>query len=244
MHGKYIIIEGNIGAGKSTLAAALAQKIGAELQLEPAEGKNPYLPLYYKDPARYSFVMQVFLLHQRLRAHKEAQALCLSPAAKNVVADRSYWGDLCFANIQKRLGYFTDDDYKTYTGLHKDMQENLLYPSCIIHLKSDPQLCAKRVQRRMEQISGRQCESSIDFNYLNMLDGEINMMVLAFSKIVPVIEVEPMRDGTEIALNTLVDEIITKLNLMEEAHNNLHGDYRGIAWQGVGGFYNMGGLIH
>ena len=62
MNGKFIIIEGNIGAGKSTLAKALSAELGGTVQLEPAEGTNPYLPLYYSDPSRYSFVMQVFFI--------------------------------------------------------------------------------------------------------------------------------------------------------------------------------------
>lgn len=236
MKNKYIIIEGNIGAGKSTLASALASAIEGRVQLEPAEGQNPYLPLYYKDPARYAFVMQVFLLHKRLRAHKEAQALCQGSEGVNVVADRSFWGDLCFAAVQRELGFFSEDDFSTYYALHRDMQEALLYPSAILHLTTAPAVCAERINRRLRAIKGRECEAGVSIDYLDRLDRQISAMVRGFERMCPVLRLSPLAaDGTEKSTAVLVEEAVTALKAMEGTPDTF--DYR--AWQGVGGFISF-----
>ena len=73
MNGGVIIVEGNIGAGKSTFAQHLARALDGEYLPEPADGTNPYLEDYYRDPARWAFEMQMFLLTRRYRAQKYAQ---------------------------------------------------------------------------------------------------------------------------------------------------------------------------
>lgn len=228
----YVCIEGNIGAGKSSLAEALGAPgacpaLGESVivQQEPAEGRNPYLADYYRDPKRYALGMQVYLLSQRRRMQMAAQALCLSGHA-SVIADRSYFGDRCFAEVQRDLGYFSEADFATYLSLHKDMQAELLYPSAFIWLASPVSLCQERIARRRSEIEGRECESGIDADYLTRLDGAIARMMHAMERYTPVLRLSPLAaDGEEKPMAELCREVSGWLAKREPAYDS---------WQGVG----------
>lgn len=227
----YVCIEGNIGAGKSSLAEALA-KHGAcpclgdsvIVQKEPAEGVNPYLADYYRDPARYALGMQIYLLSQRRRMQMAAQALCLAGQA-SVIADRSYFGDRCFAEVQRDLGYFSAVDFATYLSLHKDMQAELLYPSAFVWLGTPVSLCQERIARRRSAVLGRECESGIDADYLWRLDVAIAKMMHAMQRYTPVLRLSPLADGEEKPMAELCREVSGWLATLEPAYDS---------WQGVG----------
>lgn len=172
MNGGVIIVEGNIGAGKSTFAQHLARALDGEYLPEPADGTNPYLEDYYRYPARWAFEMQMFLLTRRYRAQKYAQGKVRHKGGF-VVLDRSYYGDVCFANVQRQLGYFSERDYETYLSHHADMKVNLEPPAMAIFLRVDTIVCKERINRRLSEKEGRRCESGISLDYLDRLDSEI-----------------------------------------------------------------------
>lgn len=172
MNSGVIIVEGNIGAGKSTFAQILARALDGEYLPEPADGTNPYLADYYRDPARWAFEMQMFLLTRRYRAQKYAQSK-VRHSGGFVVLDRSYYGDVCFANVQKELGYFSERDYVTYLSHHTDMKVNLEPPAVAIFLNVAPGICKQRINHRLSVQKGRECESGISIAYLQALDHEI-----------------------------------------------------------------------
>ena len=172
MNGGMIIVEGNIGAGKSTFAQHLARALDGEYLPEPADGTNPYLEDYYRNPARWAFEMQMFLLTRRYRAQKYAQGKVRHKGGF-VVLDRSYYGDVCFANVQRQLGYFRELDYETYLSHHADMKVNLEPPAMAIFLCVDTSVCKERINRRLSEKEGRKCESGISLDYLDRLDSEI-----------------------------------------------------------------------
>lgn len=175
MNSGVIIIEGNIGAGKSTFAQHLAKALNGEYLPEPEDGTNPYLADYYRDPARWSFEMQMFLLSQRYRAQKYAQSKVRHKGGF-VVLDRSYYGDVCFANVQRELGYFDERNYATYLSHHTDMKVNLEPPVMAIFLCVDTAVCKERINRRLCEKEGRKCESGITIDYLDRLDSEIKQL--------------------------------------------------------------------
>lgn len=175
MNSGVIIIEGNIGAGKSTFAHYLARALDAEYLPEPADGTNPYLSDYYSDPVRWAFEMQMFLLTRRYRAQKYAQSKVRHKGGF-VVMDRSYYGDVCFANVQRELGYFSERDYSTYLCHHTDMKVNLEPPAMAIFLHVDTEVCKERINKRLSEREGRKCESGITLTYLNQLDSEIRKL--------------------------------------------------------------------
>lgn len=175
MNSGVIIVEGNIGAGKSTFALHLAKALEGEYLPEPADGTNPYLEDYYRDPARWAFEMQMFLLTRRYRAQKYAQGEVRHKGGF-VVLDRSYYGDVCFANVQRQLGYFSERDYETYLSHHADMKVNLEPPAMAIFLVVDTSICKDRINRRLSEKEGRKCESGISLDYLDRLDSEIKKL--------------------------------------------------------------------
>lgn len=214
-----VILEGNIGAGKSSLAKLLAAELEGEFIPEPADGDNPFLELYYKDPARWSYTMQTHLLSCRYRAHLYAQAKALYMRAGWAVMDRSYFGDSCFANVQKKLGLFSEAEYESYYHLHKDMQAGLLYPTAAIFLKTSPQTSAARISKRMTENTGRACESAIDLDYLKLLDAEIDALAAELkARGVPVLILDWDQDLSHEALATAAKGIAGLIREMAKEH--------------------------
>lgn len=173
----YLIVEGNIGAGKSTFAKALTRAfhdlgLAAEYLPEPDEQTNPFLQRYYSNSKRWAFTMQCHLLGKRFEATQYAQHGAQAGRGWFIM-DRSYFGDLCFANVQRRDGYFDDDEFKSYVTLHHAMQTFIHFPTAAIFLEVDPSRCLERINKRMSEKEGRKCESSISMKYLSELNDEL-----------------------------------------------------------------------
>lgn len=176
----YIIIEGNIGAGKSTFAQALVKAIRdlgcqAKYLAEPDESNNPFLSLYYADPKRWAYTMQTHLLSKRYEMTQLAQHGALSGNGWFIM-DRSYFGDLYFAKVQMKDGYFLPAEFDSYVSLHKAMQANIHFPTAAIFLDCLPDVCKQRIDKRMTEKAGRACESSIGIDYLQSLQVEIEKL--------------------------------------------------------------------
>lgn len=229
----YICIEGTIGAGKTTLCRELAKRedvLGPNpcVQLEPAEqskGGNPYLSDYYADPNRWAFEMQLFLLISRFNSQLVAQDKTLAGEC-SVIADRSYFGDRCFAEVQNILGTMDDRSFRTYLMHHKRMQCYLLYPSAMVWLHVDPELALKRIAKRRSEIEGRQCEAGIDIKYMTLLDEAISRMMESMRSYTNVIDIYPFNaDGTERTPKEISDLIINAISGTPRRYD---------AWQGIG----------
>jgi deoxyadenosine/deoxycytidine kinase len=171
----YVIIEGNIGVGKSTFARLLADAlrargVRAEYLPEPDETTNPFLADYYADPAGNAYKMQMHLLHQRFKSTRYAQAAALAGKGWYIL-DRSYYGDICFANVQVADGYFKPAEIQSYLDAHRNMREFIEPPTCAIFLKATPETCLRRIGVR-----NRNCEAGIPLSYLRALDKEIKSL--------------------------------------------------------------------
>lgn len=176
----YVIIEGNIGAGKSTFAKALVdalKELGchAEYLPEPDETTNPYLAKYYEQPKETAYKMQSHLLHKRYTTTQYAQWGARDERGWFIM-DRSFFGDLCFANVQRKDGFFDDDEFRTYRSAHHNMRVNISMPTSAIFLDADPSTCITRINQRMTEKEGRKCESTIELSYLTELDQEIKRL--------------------------------------------------------------------
>ncbi|MBM4354649.1 MAG: deoxynucleoside kinase [Deltaproteobacteria bacterium] len=177
---KVVIVEGIIGAGKSSLTKELGAALGPQtlVEMEPDEANNanPYLADFYHDPKRWALVMQVHLLQARYRMHLQAQWHAMSGAG-HAVLDRSYFGDTCFARLQLRNGSMTLREFNTYRDLYHTMTAHVLLPNVCVRLLVSPEVSRRRIESRMEQREGRKCEAGIDLQYLIDLDREISHMV-------------------------------------------------------------------
>jgi len=177
---KVVIVEGIIGAGKSSLTKELGAALGPNtlVEMEPDEAgdANPYLADFYGDPKRWALVMQVHLLQARYRMHLQAQWHAMSGSGHSVL-DRSYFGDTCFARLQLRNGSMTMREFNTYRNLYHTMTAHVLLPNVCVRLLVSPEVSRRRIESRMEQREGRKCEAGIDLQYLIDLDREISHMV-------------------------------------------------------------------
>jgi len=153
---RHIAIEGPIGAGKTTLARLLAERVDAELLLEqPAE--NPFLARFYDDRAGYAFQTQLFFLFQRERQFRAiAQP---SMFAQTIVSDFMFAKDALFAQLN-----LSDEEYRLYAQMHQPIAAQLGEPDLVVRLQASPPALLARVRRR-----GVAMEHGIDLGYLQRL---------------------------------------------------------------------------
>ena len=181
----FIGIAGMIGAGKSTLAAALGQHLNIDVHYEPVID-NEYLADFYRDTARYSFAMQVYLLNRRFQQHQE-----IIWRGRSAVQDRTIYEDSIFAKMLAKTGLMEDRDYRTYVQLFKHMSNFMCKPSVIVYLDVSPEGSYERIRMR-----SRDVESTIKLDYLKALHDGYQEFVENISKVVPVIRVDYERFAT------------------------------------------------
>lgn len=181
----FIGIAGMIGAGKSTLAAALGQHLGIDTYYEPV-ADNEYLSDFYRDTARYSFAMQVYLLNRRFQQHQE-----IIWRGRSAVQDRTIYEDSIFAKMLAKTGLMDERDYRTYVQLFRNMSNFMCKPNAIIYLEVSPEASAERIRMRSRDI-----EQKIELGYLQALHEGYREFIANISKVIPVIRVDYERFAT------------------------------------------------
>ncbi len=180
--GKVVIVEGIIGAGKSSFSKELAYELGNDtLYLQEPDEKdnaNPYLANFYEKPERWAYTMQTHLLQARYKMHLHAQWHAMT-TGKNAVLDRSYFGDTAFARLQLSMGDMSRDEFDTYQSIYHAMTASVLLPNVCVHLQVEPWVAQQRIIRRMQEQTGRTCEDAIDLQYLKDLKTEEEKVIQA-----------------------------------------------------------------
>lgn len=141
-----LTVAGVIGAGKSTFTKELAGELGTKPFYEPVGG-NPVLPLYYSDPEKYGFLLQIYFLNKRFKMIKAAYK------ENNNILDRSIYEDLLFTTINHENGNFTDEEFDTYKSLLNNMMEEIeglpkKAPDLMIYLDVDFDTMLSRIKLR------------------------------------------------------------------------------------------------
>ncbi|GFH40065.1 deoxyadenosine kinase [Lactococcus insecticola] len=113
-----IVLAGTIGAGKSSLAEALGEHLGTDVFYEAVDN-NPVLDLYYKDPKKYAFLLQIYFLNKRFESIK------LAYRQNNNVLDRSIFEDELFLTLNYKNGNVTKTELDIYKELLANMLEEL-----------------------------------------------------------------------------------------------------------------------
>ena len=185
MSGVFIGISGLIGAGKTTLAEALAKELDLPVFYEPVTD-NAYLKDFYLDMKRYAFPMQIYLLNKRF---KQQQQIVWSGTGG--VQDRTIYEDSVFARMLCDAGFMEEREYKTYLELFQNMSNFMKKPNIIVHLDLTPEESLRRIQLR-----NRDCEQSISLEYLKALYTAYEDFVKDIAKIIPVIKVDYQRFHT------------------------------------------------
>ena len=169
---KFIVIAGNIGAGKTTLVEILSNRLGFSPFYEPHE-ENPYLADFYEDMESWSFHSQVYFLTRRLKIHKE-----LLLAEGSVVQDRSVYEDAeIFARNLFLQGDFSTRDYNVYQDLYHILASLLPPPNLMVYLRASVDTLMQRIAKR-----GREYEAGISREYLASLNNLYEDWMNAFDQ--------------------------------------------------------------
>jgi len=165
----YIAVDGPIGAGKTTLAKMLAEDMGANLCLEPAE-KNPFLAEFYKDRKKNAFKTQIFFLLNRYQQHLELRQQDLF--SQTLVCDYTFAKDLIFAKVN-----LSEDELMLYNTIFNLLRERLPKPDLVIYMKADSSVLLQRIKKR-----GVDYERPITQEYLEQLTESYNKHFLTYDE--------------------------------------------------------------
>lgn len=161
----YLVIEGNIGVGKSSLVKKLAEDMNARTIYEQFED-NPFLPKFYENPDRYSFPLELSFLADRYKQHKTALSN-LDMFAPLSIADYYFPKSLIFAGIT-----LEKDEYKLYRQLFDIIYQQIPVPDLFVYIHSPVTRLLKNIELR-----GRDYEKKIDGEYLKKIqDGYFEYM--------------------------------------------------------------------
>lgn len=157
MQYRFITIEGNIGAGKTTLAHLLAKRLNARLILEEF-ADNPFLPKFYENPKQYAFPLELFFMAERFKQLKDT--LYKTDLFQSItVSDYLFTKCLLFARIN-----LPEEEFKLFQKLFDIMQQQLVFPDVIIYLHSSIGKLQRNIKKR-----NRSYEQKIPDSYLQSI---------------------------------------------------------------------------
>lgn len=137
---RYVVVEGPIGAGKTSLARVMGERSGSSLLLEEPDA-NPFLPGFYQDRARYALPTQLYFLFQRTR---QVRALSQSDLfTTGTISDFMLEKDPLFARVT-----LTDDELTLYDQVYASLKPQAPSPDLVIYLQASPGTLVERVRHR------------------------------------------------------------------------------------------------
>ena len=152
----FIVVEGPIGVGKTTLAQRLAESFGSDLLLEGA-GDNPFLGRFYEDPRRAALQTQLFFLFQRAQQMRELRQGDMFQPVR--VADFIMEKDRLFAQLT-----LDEDEFRLYEQVYEHVTIDAPVPDLVVYLQAPVDVLLKRVSKR-----GRDYERFMEKDYLEKL---------------------------------------------------------------------------
>ena len=154
----YIAIEGNIGAGKTSLARQIANDFNAKLILERF-ADNPFLPKFYKEPQRYAFTLEMSFLADRYQQISDDLSQ-LDLFKDFIVSDYDVFKSLIFSKIT-----LPEDEFKLYRKLFYLMYKDIAKPDIYVYLYQNTERLKENIKQR-----GRDYEQNIDTEYLEKIN--------------------------------------------------------------------------
>jgi deoxyadenosine/deoxycytidine kinase len=158
---RYLVIEGVIGAGKTSLARMLSERLQAQLVLEEVE-ENPFLKDFYRDRARFAFQTQMHFLFSRYQQQRDLRQTDLF--SERLVADYLFQKDRIFASLN-----LVDRELALYERLVGWLELDVARPDIVVYLQAHPDVLMERISRR-----NRPFEKDMDKDYIARLNDAYN----------------------------------------------------------------------
>ncbi len=165
---RYMVVEGPIGVGKTSLAELLAERLQARKLMEGPE-ENPFLSQFYKDMRRYAFQTQLYFLLNRFRQQQELVQFDLFK--QSLVSDYLFAKDKIFAYLT-----LDDNELALYERLHPLLEMRVQKPDLVIYLQAGTDVLMRRIQSR-----GRDYEQGLDRTYLEDVNAAYNHFFFHYS---------------------------------------------------------------
>lgn len=167
-HTRYIVTEGPIGVGKTSLTTLLFEELEARLILERAED-NPFLTNFYKDPARYRFQTQMFFLLSRFSQQQEMTQPDLF--TRITLSDYLFDKDRIFAYLN-----LDDNELALYEQFYRILEPKILKPDLVIFLQADTDTLLRRIKLR-----SRPFEKEISLDYIASVNEAYNQFFFRYT---------------------------------------------------------------
>ena len=164
----YIVIEGPLGVGKTSLTLMLAEQLNAQTMLEDVD-ENPFLVRFYEDPQKYAFQTQIFFL---LRRYEQASAIGQIDLFKRItLSDYLFDKDRIFARTN-----LEDNEFWLYEHLFQILKKRVPPPDLVIFLQAKTEVLMERIRRR-----NRKYEKAVSFQYLDEINRAFNDFFFHYS---------------------------------------------------------------
>ena len=163
-----IVLAGTIGAGKSSLTALIANRLGSEAFYESVDDTE-VLPLFYAEPEKYAFLLQIYFLNKRFDSIKQALT------HENNVLDRSIYEDSLLFHLNADLGRANETEVKVYDDLLQNMLQELPYaahkkrPDLLVHIRISFPKMLERIKKRGRPYEQIETDPTL-YDYYQMLN--------------------------------------------------------------------------
>ena len=166
---RYIVVEGPIGVGKTSLVEMLGEEFGSRVVLERV-AENPFLPRFYRNPAAYAFQTQMFFLLNRYQQQRELTQQDLF--SQSVVCDYLFAKDRIFASVN-----LDEDEMALYQQIYPLLDARLPKPDLVIYLQSPSEVLMQRIRMR-----GRSYEREISREYIEAVNEAYNRFFFSYDQ--------------------------------------------------------------
>lgn len=204
---KYIVVEGPIGVGKSSLTRILAEDLGARTVMDDPDA-NPFLPAFYENPEQYAFQTQLYFLLSRYQQQKQLMQPELFD--RNVVCDYLFAKDLLFARLN-----LTEEEYQLYLQIYKLLDQKLPKPDVTIFLQANPDVLMKRIRKR-----DKDYENDIDSDYVERVSQLYSQFFFQYNEspllVVNVTDLDFIKEKRDYEM--LKDELINLVKSGKDKH--------------------------
>ena len=206
---RYLVIEGVIGAGKTSLCRLLSDRLKAQLVLEEVE-ENPFLKDFYRDRETFAFQTQMHFLFSRYQQQRSLRQMDLF--SERMVSDYLFQKDRIFANLN-----LSDRELMLYDAIAPQLESEIPAPDLVVYLQASPERIVERIQQR-----GRTYEKLMDPKYTATLAEAYNYFFFHF------------RDAPLLVVNTDEMNFVDRTNDLEDLIARIVSHKEGVAYVNPG----------